>query len=97
MLRSGDHILYDLFTPIGFINPAVYLEWINEKLPNECDKIFDFKGNLSEKDKNEKRLRRLNKISLNLTNSKKSWNNRSLESSDDFGTLIEEEDSNIMM
>ena len=42
IMLDGNNILKELFTPFYFLSPHLYLEILNEKLPNQCFQIFDF-------------------------------------------------------
>ena len=46
IMLDGDHILKELFTPFYFLSPHLYLEILNEKLPNQCFQIFDFNSTI---------------------------------------------------
>ena len=41
-MLGGDKILNELFTPFYFLSPHLYVEMLNEKLPNQCFSIFQF-------------------------------------------------------
>ena len=42
IMLGGDKILNELFTPFYFLSPHLYVEMLNEKLPNQCFSIFQF-------------------------------------------------------
>ena len=41
-MLGKDNILNQLFTPFYFLSPHLYVEMLNEKLPNQCFTIFKF-------------------------------------------------------
>jgi hypothetical protein len=41
-MLGRDKILNELFTPFYFLSPHLYVEMLNEKLPNQCFSIFKF-------------------------------------------------------
>ena len=42
IMLGKDNILNQLFTPFYFLSPHLYVEMLNEKLPNQCFTIFKF-------------------------------------------------------
>ena len=42
IMFSRDEILNQLFTPLYFISPHLYIDIFNEKFENECEKIFQY-------------------------------------------------------
>ena len=40
IMLGKDNILNELFTPFYFLSPHLYVEMLNEKLPNQCFVIF---------------------------------------------------------
>ena len=51
IMLGRDKILNELFTPFYFLSPHLYVEMLNEKLPNQCFSIFKF--NTTNEDDNE--------------------------------------------
>ena len=48
LMLDGDKILNELFTPFYFLSPHLYVEMLNEKLPNQCFELFDFNTTMEE-------------------------------------------------
>ena len=53
IMLDGDKILNELFTPFYFLSPHLYIEMLNEKMPNQCFQIFDFNQTIEENYKNQ--------------------------------------------
>ena len=52
IMLGKDNILKELLTPFYFLSPHLYVEILNEKLPNQCFSIFQF-NTTSENNKND--------------------------------------------
>ena len=55
IMLDEDIILKDLFTPFYFLSPHLYVEMLNEKLPNQCFEIFDFNTTLVNEEENDEK------------------------------------------
>ena len=53
IMLGGDKILNELFTPFYFLSPHLYVEMLNEKLPNQCFSIFQFNTSIANDNDNE--------------------------------------------
>ena len=76
VMLDGDKILNELFTPFYFLSPHLYIEMLNEKLPNQCFQIFDFNQTTEEDDENDENEENQNKTenSRNLKEIRKKSN-----------------------
>ena len=52
IMLGKDKILNQLFTPFYFLSPHLYVEMLNEKLPNQCFNIFKFNTTTDDDDYN---------------------------------------------
>ena len=50
IMLGKDKILNELFTPLYFLSPHLYVEILNEKLPNQCFNIFKFNTSIDDDD-----------------------------------------------
>ena len=78
VMLDGDKILNELFTPFYFLSPHLYIEMLNEKLPNQCFQIFDFNQTTEEDDENDENEENQNKTenSRNLKEIRKKRKNK---------------------
>ena len=62
VMLDGDKILNELFTPFYFLSPHLYIEMLNEKLPNQCFQIFDFTSTKEEYEENQNKTQNLRNL-----------------------------------
>ena len=65
IMLGRDKILNELFTPFYFLSPHLYVEMLNEKLPNQCFSIFKFNTTNEDDVENNEDNFELNNDSLN--------------------------------
>lgn len=65
IMLGRDKILNELFTPFYFLSPHLYVEMLNEKLPNQCFSIFKFNTTNEDDIENNENNFELNNDSLN--------------------------------
>ena len=79
IMLGGDKILNELFTPFYFLSPHLYVEMVNEKLPNQCFSIFQF--NTSKDNDNDNSIEDSDNIA---TDNEDERNTRRMEKSNKF-------------
>ena len=68
IMLDEDIILKDLFTPFYFLSPHLYVEMLNEKLPNQCFEIFDFNTTLVNEEENDEKAQIKNGTEKTISN-----------------------------
>ena len=90
IMLDGDNILKELFTPIYFLSPHLYLEILNEKLPNQCFQIFDFNSTIEKYEASQNDNNNDTKILRYLKGKKKNLRKKRKISTNETNTTSEE-------